>query len=193
MLEKFTIVTLQIIHMTDSPLRHLRLRNLHKSSSAPEALYSSSAELVDSMSNSTVRQELKRMVAKPLDNNCNEQSQRQDEACDASECFADALVDDDSIKAITNGIGVDLTMGRRNDDKNPMTKQKYKSIRKWKTFMAGAITHATHIVIFAFMYYKIIILKHFFAKTKYVICILYIHVHCYCVIIIIGINIYCYY
>ena len=130
-------MTLQIIRVTDIPLRQSFLKNLCRSLAVPGALISS---LVNSTSPRECWEFRKDSlgVMESFLNVCNVQNDRSSALCEISGNSTTNIipVDRELIKTIANGIDVNLIMGQE-EDINTMSSKKYKSIRKWRPVGTG--------------------------------------------------------
>lgn len=129
-----------IVHMTEVPLKHLFIKNLRKSASVPEALYSTYVNLVDTIASpGSHHQELNKSLMEPYLDLCYIPK----EVPPASnydfsfESCSSVGTSNESISAMFTQ-NMDLTKSAEQDGNlgNKRTKemQRYKTMRKWKRF-----------------------------------------------------------
>ncbi|XP_051157761.1 protein angel isoform X2 [Leptopilina boulardi] len=129
----------KIVHMTEVPLKHIFIKNLRKSASVPEALYSTYANIVDSIASPGTHQEFNRTLMEPYLDLCYipkevPPSSTYDfayESCSSVETSNESITSMFSQK-------MDFTRSAEQDgsfdNKRPKDLQRYKNMRKWKRF-----------------------------------------------------------
>ena len=125
--------------MTEVPLKHLLLKNLRKSASAPEALFSTYVNLVDSISSPGTHQEFAKAIMEPYLDSCfipkdvspTSTYDLAIESCSSAEASSE------NIAAIfTNEMDINRSSGQEDpyESRRLRDSHKYKAMRKWKRF-----------------------------------------------------------
>ena len=125
--------------MTEVPLKYLLLKNLRKSASAPEALYSTYVNLVDSMSSPGTHQEFSKAIMEPYMDSCFIQKDVTSKSTYdfAIESSSSADASNESITTMFTQ-EMDINKAAKDDESLESRRlrsiQKYKAMRKWKRF-----------------------------------------------------------
>lgn len=124
--------------MTEVPLKHLLLKNLRKSASAPEALYSTYVNLVDSISSPGTQQEFTKTLMEPYLDMCYMPKEVPPSTTYdfAFESCSSSGTSSESINSMFSH-QIDITRSSEQeiiDNKRTKDMQRYKAMRKWKRF-----------------------------------------------------------
>ncbi|XP_066600488.1 uncharacterized protein [Prorops nasuta] len=129
----------KIFHMTELPWKHLLLRNLRKSPSIHEALFSTYCNLLESMADSETQQEFNKSIMEPFVDSIyttTSTSGTWEMPCNLPTSSVVGCENDGS--TITNSLDINLSRNNQKECSNSYenrymsNKQKYKAMRKWK-------------------------------------------------------------
>lgn len=125
--------------MTEVPLKHLLLKNLRKSASAPEALFSTYVNLVDTISSPETHQEFAKTIMEPYLDSCFipkdvSPASTYDFAIESS---SSEETSSENIAAIfSQEMDINRNSGQDDSFENKRLRdiQRYRAMRKWKRF-----------------------------------------------------------
>ncbi|XP_043466166.1 protein angel isoform X1 [Leptopilina heterotoma] len=131
---------LKIVHMTEVPLKHLFIKNLRKSASVPEALYSTYVNLVDTIASpGSHHQELNKSLMEPYLDLCyipKEVPPASNYDFSFESCSSVGTSNESISSMFTQNMDLTKTAEQDGNLGNKRTKdmQRYKTMRKWKRF-----------------------------------------------------------
>ncbi|XP_033209889.1 protein angel-like isoform X2 [Belonocnema kinseyi] len=129
----------QVAHMSEVPLKQLLLKNLRKSASAPEALFSTYVNLVDSISSPETHQEFAKTIMEPYLDSCFIPKDASPASTYDFPTASSSSVENSSenIAAIfSQEMDINRNSGQDDSFENKRLRdiQRYRAMRKWKRF-----------------------------------------------------------